>query len=72
MERITTFLKQRTEKGAMEVTFSVVVLLYILSTQIMSAMFWWQMIKVDGFFKGFFLDPFLAELKGFLWPFFLL
>ena len=43
---------------------------YIISTQIMSVYFWWKMMKVDSFWVGILIDPFIAEFKGILWPFF--
>ena len=45
--------------------------LYAISTQIMTLYFWWQMAKEDNFFITFVIDPFIAEFKGILWPFFL-
>lgn len=45
--------------------------LYILSTQIMAIYFWWRYLKEDNFVVAMFIDPFLAELKGIVWPFFI-
>lgn len=45
--------------------------LYAFSTQIMAVYFWWQLMKKDSFIMGIFIDPFIAEFKGILWPFFI-
>ncbi len=45
--------------------------LYGLSTQIMAVYFWWKLMKEDSFIVGIFIDPFIAEFKGILWPFFI-
>lgn len=50
---------------------SIIFCIYLCSTQIMSIYFWWYMMKEDNFFVGIFIDPFIAEFKGFLWPFFI-
>lgn len=44
--------------------------LYLFSTQIMTVVFWWRMLKDSGFFRAMFINPFIAEFKGLLWPFF--
>lgn len=45
--------------------------LYALSTQIMAVYFWWKLMKEDSFIMAIFIDPFIAEFKGILWPFFI-
>lgn len=45
--------------------------LYSLSTQIMAIYFWWKLMKEDNFIMAIFIDPFIAEFKGILWPFFI-
>jgi 6-phosphogluconate dehydrogenase len=51
--------------------FGVVAGLYFFVSQIMSVYFWWQYAKVDNFLITITLDVFIAELKGFLWIFFI-
>lgn len=45
--------------------------LYVLTSQIMNIYFWWQYAKEDKFLTALFIDPFLAEIKGLLWIFFI-
>jgi len=44
---------------------------YAIGTQISALYFWWLMAKEDSFLMTIFVDPFIAEIKGFLWPFFI-
>ena len=59
------------EESVIKVIAQVIFALYMLSTQIMSIYFWWQMMKEDNFFMGIVIDPIIAEFKGILWPFIL-
>jgi len=45
--------------------------IYMIGTQISALYFWWLMAKEDSFLMTIFVDPFIAEIKGFLWPFFI-
>lgn len=54
-------------KGVLSTLF----VMYCISTQIMAFYFWWNLMKADSFVKAFFVDPFIAEFKGILWPFFI-
>lgn len=45
--------------------------LYIIAAEIFALYFWWKMAKTDSFFMTIFIDPFIAEFKGLLWPFFM-
>lgn len=58
-------------KDTVQVIVGLVIQLYILVSQIMALIFLWKMIKEDSFVMAMFIDPFIAELKGILWPFFI-
>lgn len=45
--------------------------LYGVLSQIMALYFWWQMAKEDNFIITILVDPFIAEIKGLLWIFFI-
>lgn len=45
--------------------------IYGVISQIMAIYFWWKMMKEDDFIMGILIDPFIAEFKGILWPFFI-
>ena len=49
----------------------VLVVLYIISAEIFAVYFWWLMAKEDTFLTTILIDPFIAEFKGLLWPFFI-
>ncbi len=49
----------------------VLVVLYIISAEIFAVYFWWLMAKEDSFLTTILIDPFIAEFKGLLWPFFI-
>lgn len=49
----------------------IILWLYALSTQIATIVFWIQMVKEDAWWQIIFIDPFIAELEGLVWPFFL-
>lgn len=49
----------------------VLVVLYIISAEIFAVCFWWLMAKEDSFLTTILIDPFIAEFKGLLWPFFI-
>lgn len=44
---------------------------YFIVAQIMAIYFWWQYAKEDSFLATISVDVLLAELKGFLWIFFI-
>lgn len=44
---------------------------YVIVWQVLSVYWWWKMMKADSFFMGIFIDPFIAEFKALLWPFFI-
>jgi hypothetical protein len=37
----------------------------------MTVVFWWEMMLEDNIIATIFIDPFIAEIKGVLWPFFI-
>lgn len=45
--------------------------LYIISAEFFAVYFWWLMAKEDSFLTTILIDPFIAEFKGLLWPFFI-
>lgn len=45
--------------------------LYIIVSQIMTVIFWLEMMLEDNIIAVIFIDPFIAELKGLFWPFFI-
>lgn len=49
----------------------VLAVLYIISAEIFAVYFWWLMAKEDSFLTTILIDPFIAEFKGLLWPFFI-
>lgn len=51
--------------------FGIILCLYIIAAEIFAAYFWWLMAKEDSFIATILIDPFIAEIKGLLWPFFL-
>lgn len=51
--------------------FDILLAIYFISTQIMGIYFWWKMMKKDSFITAILIDPFIAEFKGLLWPFFI-
>ena len=51
--------------------FGMILCLYSISTQIMAIYFWVQYIKKDSLAMALLIDPFIAEIKGILWPFFI-
>lgn len=58
-------------KDTLQIVLGIIIQLYIWVSQIMALIFLWRMIKEDSFFVAMFIDPFIAEFKGFLWPFFI-
>lgn len=44
---------------------------YIISAELFAVYFWWLMAKEDSFLTTILIDPFIAEFKGLLWPFFI-
>jgi len=49
----------------------VLAILYIISAEIYAVYYWWLMAKEDSFLTTILIDPFIAEFKGLLWPFFI-
>jgi hypothetical protein len=43
----------------------------MIVSQIMTVIFWLDMMLEDNIIAVIFIDPFIAELKGLLWPFFI-
>ena len=58
-------------KSILQIILYVVLWLYIVISQIMTVVFWWEMMLEDNIFATIFIDPFIAEIKGVLWPFFI-
>lgn len=58
-------------KSGMSDILGGILALYFISTQIMGIYFWWKMMKQDSFLAAILIDPFIAEFKGPLWPFFI-
>ena len=54
-----------------ETIFGPILALYAVSTQVMTLFFWIEYLKEDSFLIALLIDPFLAEFKGLLWPFFI-
>lgn len=61
----------KTNKPLIGKIFDILLVIYIVSTQIMGIYFWWKMMKKDSFITAILIDPIIAEFKGFLWPFFI-
>ena len=59
-------------KDMMQIFLYVIVYLYLLISQIMTFIFWLDMMLEHNIIAVIFIDPFIAELKGLLWPFFIL
>lgn len=49
----------------------VIFYLYMIVSQIMTVIFWLEMMLEDNIIAVIFIDPFIAELKGLFWPFFI-
>lgn len=49
----------------------VILWLYLIISQIMTVVFWWEMMLEDNIIQIIFFDPIIAEFKGLLWPFFI-
>lgn len=49
---------------------AILVPIYILISQIATFIFWIQYCKKDSILEIILIDPFISELKGLLWPFF--
>lgn len=58
-------------KNILQIILYVVLWLYIVISQIMTVVFWWEMMLEDNIIATIFIDPFIAEIKGVLWPFFI-
>lgn len=58
-------------KDMMQIFLYVIVYLYLLISQIMTFIFWLDMMLEHNIIAVIFIDPFIAELKGLLWPFFI-
>ena len=58
-------------KSILQIILYVVLWLYIVISQIMTVVFWWEMMLEDNIIATIFIDPFIAEIKGILWPFFI-
>jgi hypothetical protein len=58
-------------KSILQIILYVVLWLYIVISQIMTVVFWWEMMLEDNIIATIFIDPFIAEIKGVLWPFFI-
>lgn len=58
-------------KSTLQIILYVVLWLYIVISQIMTVVFWWEMMLEDNIIATIFIDPFIAEIKGVLWPFFI-
>lgn len=58
-------------KSILQIILYVVLWLYIVISQIMTIVFWWEMMLEDNIIATIFIDPFIAEIKGVLWPFFI-
>ena len=58
-------------KDTMKIILYVIVFSYMLISQIMTFIFWLDMMLEHNIIAVIFIDPFIAELKGLLWPFFI-
>lgn len=58
-------------KSILQIVLYVALWLYIVISQIMTVVFWWEMMLEDNIIATIFIDPFIAEIKGVLWPFFI-
>ena len=58
-------------KSILQIILYVVLWLYIVISQIMTVVFWWEMMLEDNIIATIFIYPFIAEIKGVLWPFFI-
>ena len=58
-------------KSILQIILYIVLWLYIVISQIMTVVFWWEMMLEDNIIATIFIDPFIAEIKGVLWPFFI-
>lgn len=56
----------------LETVLGIIVGLYILVSQFMTVIFFIEYCKSgDSLLKNIFIDPFLSEIKGLLWVFFI-
>lgn len=44
---------------------------YLMISQIMALYFWWQWAQDHSFLSSIFIGPFVGEIKGLLWIFFI-
>lgn len=58
-------------KDTMKIILYVIVFSYMLISQLMTFIFWLDMMLEHNIIAVIFIDPFIAELKGLLWPFFI-
>lgn len=47
------------------------VALYFITGQVFMIYFWYMIAQVHGFMYTLFIGPFEAQLKAFVWPFFI-
>ena len=62
---------EKSTSDTLQTILGAVIGIYFIISQIITIVFWWKMMKEDSFFMGIFVDPFIAEFKGLLWPFFI-
>lgn len=48
-----------------------IIYVYLIIGQIMAVYFWWQLAQENSFLYSITIGPFLAEIKGLLWIFFI-
>lgn len=60
-----------TYKNVLDILFVIIVWIYCLIGGISMMYFWWQYCQKDPAVIAICIDPFLAFLKGLVWPFFI-
>lgn len=58
-------------KVATQIFLYAIVFSYMLISQLMTFIFWLDMMFEHNIITVIFIAPFIAELKGLLWPFFI-
>ena len=58
-------------KDTMKIILYVIVFSYLLISQLMTFIFWLDMMLEHNIITVIFIAPFIAEYKGLLWPFYI-
>ena len=50
---------------------SILLMIYFIISQVATLYFWWEWAQHHSFLSTLFIGPFVSELKGILWIFFI-